>query len=372
MGEVPGRVGVKTTLAGSRSKRIRDKRRSHLSAEQQPHGPLAAQPSMPAAGLQLEKQLRDARSAEIQRRQIANKLEVQRNRSGATRRTVRGAALRAMPLHFLPVGDSWFDYPLDDYGNPANNQAIIGNGILGHTQLQSMGNPPPNILSLAYHGLSATAMLTYERQHEILDALKDPSQWNNGVTADGILVSAGGDDVVGDSFAIYLGYKRGGLDAIRFQGILDSVQASYLDLFALRDIAAAEVNIDPKQMPIFGHCYDYAIPNGEPAGYGLWQQGPWLQPSLNFAGYDYNEGLNIVQTTIDTFKQKLLELANDKIVPPGKTTNNFILIDTTTTLTRNDKLPNGWANELHPYTEGFTLLAAKFLAALQTHYPGRI
>ena len=131
-----------------------------------------------------------------------------------------------------------------------------------------------------------------------------------------------------------------------------------------------DIRRDPPRLVAREQTVTASIPNGEPAGYGLWQQGPWLQPSLNFAGYDYNEGLNIVQTTIDTFKQKLLELANDKIVPPGKTTNNFILIDTTTT--RNDKLPNGWANELHPYTEGFTLLAAKFLAALQTHYPGRI
>jgi hypothetical protein len=210
-------------------------------------------------------------------------------------------------------------------------------------------------------------MLTYELQDKFLRALtKHPDWWNNGVTADGILVSAGGDDVVGDSFAIYLGYKLGGLDTDRFQGILDSVQASYLDLFALRDIACAELKIDPKQMPIFGHCYDYAIPNGKPAGKWKWKSGPWLKPSLNFAGYvDYNEGLRIVKTTIDAFKQKLLDLAN-------KTTNNFILIDTTTTLTRDDKRPNGWANELHPYTEGFTLLARKFLAALQTHYPGRI
>jgi hypothetical protein len=41
-----------------------------------------------------------------------------------------------------------------------------------------------------------------------------------------------------------LDYKGGGLDAARFQGILDSVQASYLDLFSLRDIAAAELKID--------------------------------------------------------------------------------------------------------------------------------
>jgi hypothetical protein len=318
--------------------------------------------------LQLEKQLRDARRAVVEQRRIAHKLETQRNRSGNKRRTARGAA-PAMPLDFLAIGDSWFDYPLNDWGHFASNQAIIGE--VG-TQLQSMGNPPPTILSHALYGLSTTEMLTYERQEQILGDLTDPSQWNNGVTADGILVSAGGDDVVGDSFAIYLDYKIGGLDTVRFQGILDSVQASYLDLFALRDIAAEQVNIDPKQMPIFGHCYDYPIPNGIPAGSPFPISGPWLQPSLNFAGYNLSEGLAIVQKAIDAFKQKLLDLANDTITLPGKTTNNFILISTTGTLTRNNSRPNGWANELHPYTEGFTLLAAEFLTALQMHYPGRI
>jgi hypothetical protein len=132
--------------------------------------PLAAraqQPSMPVADrLQLEKQLRDARKAEVEQRRIAHKLEVQRNRSGAI------ATPRAMPLDFLAVGDSWFDYPLNDRGNyPVLNQAILGDvdwaGV--HTQLRSMGNPPPNILSHAHWGLSATAMLTYENQQEILD-----------------------------------------------------------------------------------------------------------------------------------------------------------------------------------------------------------
>jgi hypothetical protein len=319
--------------------------------------------------LQLEQQLRDARSAEIEQRRLAHKLEVQRNRNGDTRRTARGEAARSTPLDLLAVGDSWFDYPLNDYGHLTNNQAIIGE--VG-TQLQSMGNPSPNILSHALYGLSATEMLTYERQEKILGDLTDPTQWNNGVTADGILVSAGGDDVVGDSFAIYLDYKGGGLDPVRFQGILDSVQASYLDLFALRDIAAAEAKIDPEQMPIFGRCYDYAIPNGVPAGSPFPLSGPWLQPSLNFAGYNYDEGLTIVQTTIDAFEQKLQDLADNTITLPGKTTNNFILINTTRTLTRNNTRPNGWANELHPYTEGFAALAGKFLVALRNHFPGRI
>jgi hypothetical protein len=320
--------------------------------------------------LQLESQLRDARRVEIERRTTAHDLEVRRNKIGNRRRSAGGKAPRATRLDFLAIGDSWFDYPLNNYGFLSSNQDIIGE--VG-TQLQSMGNPHPMILSHALFGSLSTAMLTYERQEQILSALTDPNttQWNNGVTADGILVSAGGNDVVGDSFAIYLDYKVGGLDNDRFQGILASVRASYLDLFELRDIAAAEVGIDPKRIPIFGHCYDYAIPNGQAAGKPIPLAGPWLWPSLNFAGYDYDEGLTIVRQAIDAFKQMLQDLANDTIHPPGKT-NNFILIDTTKTLKRDKTRPNGWANELHPYTEGFTLLAAKFLAALQAHYPGRI
>jgi hypothetical protein len=145
-----------------------------------------------------------------------------------------------------------------------------------------------------------------------------------------------------------------------------------MDLFALRDIAAADLHIDPKQIPIFGHCYDYAVPNGKPAGWPIPLSGPWLLPSLNFSGYDYNQGLQIITAAIDGFRQLLVDLASDKITLPGRVTNNFILIDTIRTLTRDNSRPNGWANELHPYTEGFTSLAGRFLAALQAHFPGKI
>jgi hypothetical protein len=134
-----------------------------------------------------------------------------------------------------------------------------------------MGNPSPTILSYALHGQSTTQMLSYENQEKILSALTDSgtTQWNNGTTADAILISAGGDDIVADQFAIYLDYHGSGLDAARFQGILGAIQAAYMDLFALRDIAAAQLKIDPKQIPIFGHCYDYAMPNGRPAGWPI-------------------------------------------------------------------------------------------------------
>jgi hypothetical protein len=321
---------------------------------------------------QLEMELRDARRAEIQARIQAHKTKVARVRAGASRRAAATATLRRLPLDFLAIGDSWFEYPLTDDGLITGfNQGIVGDA---GTQLQSIGNPPPTILSYALHGQSTTQMLSYENQDQILKALTDPNitEWNNGSTADGILVSAGGDDIVGDHFAVYLDYHGAGLDALRFQGILASVQASYMDLFALRDIAAAQLKLDPKRIPIFGHCYDYAIPNGKAAGWPIPLAGPWLQPSLDFSGYDTTQGMNIVQNAIDAFQKLLADLAADKITPPGRTTNNFILVDTIGTLTRNPTRPNGWANEIHPYTEGFGLLATKFLGALQAHFPGRI
>jgi hypothetical protein len=70
----------------------------------------------------------------------------------------------------------------------------------------------------------------------------------------------------------------------RFQGVLDSVQASYLDLFAFRDLFA-------KGVPVIGHCYDYAIPNDV---HPICTKSAWLWPSLSFAGYDYNTGLQVI------------------------------------------------------------------------------
>jgi Resolvase, N terminal domain len=139
-----------------------------------------------------------------------------------------------------------------------------------------------------------------------------------------------------------------GLNTARFQGVLDSVQASYMDLFAFRDIFA-------KGVPIIGHCYDYAIPNNV---HPICTPSAWLWPSISFAGYDYNEGLNIISQMIDGFYTMLSKLAADP-------KNNFTVFDTRNTLTRNAAQPNGWANEIHPYFTGFTVLANKFLTNLQ-------
>ncbi len=131
---------------------------------------------------------------------------------------------------------------------------------------------------------------------------------------------------------------------------LEAIQAAYGDLFAFRDRFAPDVRI-------FGHCYDFPIPNGvHPLCVG-----PWLKPSLEFAGYrDLQENRRIVRSALEQFKKKLQDLAADKDY-------KFTLIDTQGTLTDED-----WGNELHPTSDGFKKVAQRFVTSLRDAFPGRI
>ena len=61
------------------------------------------------------------------------------------------------------------------------------------------------------------------------------ANWTNG-KLDAILVSIGGDDIVGDQLAIYLTYGGGvKLASSRLQGVLDLVSESWSRKFGLRD-----------------------------------------------------------------------------------------------------------------------------------------
>ena len=301
--------------------------------------------------LQLEWQSRqankEARQAEIERRTREHQLKVARYRKHREVKALAGPD----PLNLHAIGDSWFEYPLD--GNipiPFYNSAIVADSQLG-----AKGNPNPNILNRAAHGQASTTVLTWENQSVMVNDWMNSANWNNG-KLDAILVSMGGDDIVGDQLAIYLTYGGGVKTASdRLQGVLDLVSASYHDLFALRDLFAPGV-------PVFGHCYDYALPNGVPAAAIF---GPWLQPSFNFAYYAFSDAQAVVADMIDKFYSMLNVLASDP-------KNNFNLIDTRKTISPNDASPDGWANELHPYPAGFGRLADKFLAALKVRFPERI
>jgi len=290
-------------------------------------------------------QARQAIDQDIAQRTKIHQATVARVKTAANALRAAGVpAAPTTPLAMLAHGDSWFDYPLSGNGPSFSDTDIVA-------QLGSMGNITPVILNVSHYGDATTEEMSLPKQQRMIEAIHDPSNWFTGMP-DAILFSGGGDDIAGNQFCIFLNYALpgvNGLNSTRFDKVLGMVEASYLDLFAFRDRYAPGV-------PIFGHCYDFPIPNGvHPLC-----AGPWLKPSLDYAGWSVTQGTGIVHQALAAFKTMLSNLA-------GVAANNFILVNTQGTLAAPD-----WANELHPYPGGFQALAGKFVQALQAKFPGRI
>jgi hypothetical protein len=255
-----------------------------------------------------------------------------------------GAAVQNRPLVMLAQGDSWFDYPLTGNGLPLVDTDVIA-------QLRRIGDMPPTILNLAHHGEAAIDEMSLPKQERMITVLRDPSNWISG-KPDAILFSAGGNDIAGDQFCIFLDFNDGhspGLNQDRFGKALGLVEACYLELFTLRDRIAPGV-------PIFGHCYDFPIPNGaHPAC-----AGPWLKPSLDFCNWPVAQGRQIVHDALAAFRDMQVRLASNAA-------NNFFLVDTQGVLADAE-----WANELHPQPGGFAKIAQKFADALSAKFGGRV
>jgi hypothetical protein len=261
------------------------------------------------------------------------------------------------PLMMLAHGDSWFDYPLD-----GNDITLSGRtDIIQHldpdsTNDESMLAARPVtgrqfiIHNVSHWGDATTDEMSLQGQTYMRTELQ---KFWDGRKPDAILFSGGGNDIVGaDQFCIYLDYAppppgSAGLNEERFAGALAKIEASYKNLFAFRDKFVPGV-------PIFAHCYDFAIPNNVGAPCNI---GPWLYPSLNYCGYpDLDAGKAIVRRALTLFKERLAQLA-------ASPNNKFFLIDTQGILTDSE-----WGNELHPTADGFAKIAAKFRVVLNSHF----
>jgi len=266
----------------------------------------------------------------------------QANIATRSRMTATLAAGAKSALNLIGQGDSWFDYPL-----PFPDHT----DVLAH--LRRLPSMRPEVLSLAHHGEAAEDMLGVKKLHELLDQLKNPA---NG-KFDAILFSGGGNDLAGDQFRLWLmdAAANGmdptkGLNPARVKSILGVVAAGYEDLFAARD------GVD-KTIPIFGHSYDFGIPNGNPAPCA----GPWLKPGLDDRGWTNPSAARaIVKQLLETFASMLDAFA-------AQAGNNFVHVKTQGTLADEQ-----WANELHPKPDGFAAITAKFVDALRVRFPGRI
>ena len=251
----------------------------------------------------------------------------------------------AAPLVILAMGDSWFDYPLD-----GDEIALASTDIIA--QLPGAAAVKPLTLNIAHYGDTSTQIFGLGKQHQVVGLLADPANWRGSGKPDAILISAGGNDIIGDCFCIYLGYETLGepaLDEQRYQGALASIEASYRSLISFRDLRMPGV-------PIFAHCYDFPFPTGV----GVLCLGPWLKPGLDYTGWGYEPGVEVCHRMLTDFRAVLAGLASDAA-------NLFVLVDTQGTLGAND-----WANELHPFPPGFGRLSGRFVATLRGVFPGRI
>jgi len=242
------------------------------------------------------------------------------------------------PLNLYADGDSWFEYPL--------SKEIIG-------WLRADGHPTPAINNQAHHGDSAVERLGVAKRQRLIDNLNAP---NHGIY-DALLFSAGGNDIAGDSFVLWiLRYVRGldpahGIDRQRLAGELAVIKGAYEDLITIRD------GYDPN-CTVFLHGYDWALPSGIRVCPGI---GPWLKPSLDFQGWtDPTLARGVVKEVLLAFDKMLAQVAHDH--------GNVIYVHTQGTL----QAASDWANELHPTGVGFQKITAKVLAAMRTKFPGRI
>jgi hypothetical protein len=268
-----------------------------------------------------------------ERRAIKRAIDQQREKTLTTYRAQfrRFAARREGAVQTLfAEGDSWFKYPL--------GHAVI-------SQLQDLIHTP--IANFAWPGAETRQLLALHERKEIEKRLNDGPEpgkkWNV------LLFSGGGDDIVGDQMVLFLDRydptkPPEAVLSKRFDEVLDLVMAAYQDLVSLRNALSRDTLI-------VGHVYDYAWPDGK----GACWQGPWLKPSLDYAGVPPAMQRAVVTEMLTRFATRLQSVAHHA----GK----FIVVPTQNTLTRE----NEWANELHPKDPGFGLIAEKFRDALQQH-----
>jgi hypothetical protein len=83
--------------------------------------------------------------------------------------------------------------------------------------------------------------------------------------------------------------------------------------------------------------------------------GPWLWPSLDYAGVPDAVKPRVIREMLTRFSTQLHRVADRA--------KNFIVVPMQDTLT-----PSEWANELHPKDPGFHKIALKFRDALQRQF----
>ena len=243
-------------------------------------------------------------------------------------------------------GDSWFDYPFydvlqkldDEFGWDVENVAHRGDSVE----------------SMAYDG-GQLADFVRAIQRVV----------RRGEAPHAILMSGGGNDVAGDSFAMLLNHRSSpvyGFNPAVLDGVVQTrIRVAYTTM--LSAVTAACEDLLGAPVPVLLHGYDYPVPDGR--GFlGGWGPlpGPWLEPGFREKGYDdLAERVVIARDLIDRLYAMLAQVV---ALPAFAHVQVVDLRNALSTDLVNDRYKTWWGNELHPTQQGFRKVAGLFDAKL--------
>ena len=239
----------------------------------------------------------------------------------------------------IAEGDSWFDYPFHDVLSDLED--IYGFDV------ESVAHWGDSVEDMAYSGGQLDDFS--RRVEKVL---------RGGVTPRAILLSGGGNDVVGDAFGILLNHATSsiaGLNESIVAGVIDQrVRDAYVTILsAITAICEGQIGA---AVPIIVHGYDYPVPDGR--GFlGGWGPlpGPWLEPGFRKKGYSaMTVRRQMCVTVMDRFNDMLAGLA-------GKAPFQHVrYLDLRGTLLTGVNYKDYWDNEMHPTAKGFAAVTKKF------------
>ena len=243
-------------------------------------------------------------------------------------------------------GDSWFDYP--------------GSDVLDYLEdvyrydVESLAKAGHRIEDMAYAGGQLDDLARR------LEKLR-----RNGKRVRAVLLSGGGNDVMGTEFGMFLEHARSGLDPLNarvVEGVVQGrVRTAYLHILTRVTTVAESILGSP--VPILVHGYSGPVPDGRGVLGGFWfLPGPWIAPGFRDKGFPDSElqrRVDIVEQLIDTFNSMLIEVAG---LP------EFVhvhYVNLRGTLPTNSSYKDWWANELHPTERGFAEVTRRFAEVLR-------
>lgn len=239
-------------------------------------------------------------------------------------------------------GDSWFSIP-DTANIPVQLDSLLDISIL------CLADPGDTLEDLSQG-----------RQYKELESLIKSNRY--GQTWDAIVLSAGGNDIIGPEIRNFLVARgppsddpRDYIDQTKLEPALDLIKRRFTALKRLRDNSRAN-----PRTPILVHTYSYLLPRDAAHRLLAWKvAGPWIYPHMIEVGVtDSTVQRAIVKYLLDRYHDRLKNISS----PRG---SNFHVIDSRRALppfgSSSRKADQSlWSDEIHPTSRGFHRIARNY------------